>query len=450
MSSSKREEKQRLLRQLQRNQKRDQVKLVFLVALLGATLVIFFMAGKSKDTPPAVQSQEEIRSQISMPPVDREVLTAVEDGSEEQRLILESGPYRDLLKMSQALLPAHLEALDEPALPFAEVEGRSAELRGEPYRLRGVLKSLRTQALPPAMIEETWSWIRTDAGEDFFLATLNPPAEPVEAGDFVLADGFYFKRYSQSFDGQRVTAPLLLGRELRASVREAGPVEELDFVLLAEVEDNPLGTEGSLDQDGYWHLMNHAELLAADPARREQVFAEAQTLDLAGLTAVAKSPEIYRGKPFIIPGRVPQEPRFTGSAPAGENPVRTRRGYFGWLGNPLVFGQHPIHLVSGDHFQFQETGGRLYSGFFLQLKGYLDNEDQWRRAPVFVVVSDRQAPRGGPSIFSEFVWWFLGFAFLLAGFVAWLARRDRAQSSAAAKALRDRRQQRAPAPPAGS
>ena len=450
MTESKREEKQRLLRELQRNQQRDKVKLVVMVVLLGTTLGIFFMAGESKQEPPAVRDVEQIRSQISLPPVNREVLALVADGTDEDRILLEPEPYRDLLKMAQALLPAHLEVLGEPAPPFAELPARSAELRGQPFRLRGVLKAIRTLKRPPSLAEESWSWIQTEDGQDCFLAALNPPEDAFEPGDFVLADGFYFKLYSQSFDGQRVVAPLLLGRQLRKSVVEAAPVEALDFVLLAEVEDNRLGTEGELDPSGLWHLLNHAEQLAADPERRAAAFADAPMLDLAGLTELARSPELFRGKPFQIPGRVPHEPRFTGSAPAGENPVRFSRTYFGWLGNPLVFGQHPIHLVSGDYFQFTEEGARIYSGYFLQLKGYLDNQDQWRRAPVFVLVGDRVAPRGGPSIFGEFVWWFLGFACLLAGFVAWLARRDRAQAAVAARALRDRRQQRSSSRQPGS
>jgi hypothetical protein len=446
MSPRTSEDRQRLLRELQQSQKKQKAKLIFLSVLLGAVLVVYFMAGKSRPETAPEPTQEQLISEVSLPPVDHAALATVADAREEDRILLEGGPFRDLSRVALALLPAHLDALRDPALPFAELESRSAELRGRPFRVRGELRSIRTLRRKVELPEETWCWLRTDAGEDCFFVSVNAPDAGLAAGDYVLADGFYFKRYSQSLDGARVEAPLLVGRELIGSVREAAPAAALDFALLAEVEDHPHGAERPLDEAAKWHLLGHAKWAAQDPARIEAAFAEAPLLDYEGLARLAENPAAYRGKAFRIPGRVPQTPRYTGSEPAGENPLRDKRLNFGWLGNPLVFGQNPIRMISGDAFRFTEPGGRIYSGWFLQLQGYVDNENAPRRAPVFVVVADEKAPDAAPSIFGASVWWCLGLGGVLAALVAWLTRRDRIRSTEASRALREKRASRRPAP----
>ncbi|RMH02617.1 MAG: hypothetical protein D6702_08235 [Planctomycetota bacterium] len=441
MSPTTGEERRRRLRELRGREARDKARLIFLGVLLVVVLAAYFLAGRARrrpEPPPA----PPLASEIALPPVDHEALARVDDSTDEARLLLETEAYRDLLEVARALLPAHLDALDEPTLPFAELPAAASELRGRPFRVRGEIRNLRRLKRPPSLTEETWAWLRTDDGHDVFLASLGAADAGLEAGDYAVADGFFFKLYSQSIDGRRVDAPLLVGPRLRASVRKAPPVTEVDPLLLAEVEDDPLGTDRPLHTAGKWHLLGLAATLAADPERREAFFAGAPELDYQLLGDLARNPAAYRGKAFLIPGRVPQEPRFSGSMPAGENPLRCRRLWFGWLGNPLVLGQNPIHLISSDAFPIDQDGARIYLGIFFQLKGYQDKEDNWRRAPVFVVAGARPAPREPNLLVQNFTWAVLVAAIVLAGLVAWLARRDRLRAEQAAAELRERRRRR--------
>lgn len=443
MMESTRQDKQRKLEELRIRQKRDQVRLIALVVLLALVLVIYFMAGQRPEAPPDVAPTPDIASQIALPPVGELDLSTVADATPEQRVLLEAEPFRELARLARALLGAHLEALDEPAIPFERLPAEAAALRGGAFRLRGELRHAEPRVRAAGLPEETWCWIRDAGGRDCFYVSVNPPEEALAPGGWVLADGYFFKVYSQSIGGQRIEAPLLVGRQIVPSVPLAAPAEEIDLALLAEVRDDRFGDDRPLDPTGLWHLVGHAALAGADQARLRAEFAGAPELDMDLLRELAARPELFRGKPFRVPGRVPQDPRWTGSMPAGENPLRVRRLHAAWLGNTLVFGHNPIHLVAGDDYAFDAVEAQVYLGWFLQLKGYIDREDAPRRAPVFVIAGAEPAPPPPPSFLDRFMLVFIGCGAVLAALVYGLARRDRAQAQVAAQALRERRHRNA-------
>ncbi len=438
------EERQKKLREAQRLRRRDRVRLGLLLGGLVLVLVVYRAVGmhrSSEDGAPSAAPSPPIQSQVALPPVDHAALAAVHDARPEERIVLESEAFRGLAKMARALLPAHLRALGEPALPFDQLPEHASELRGKPFRLRGELLSAQIRRRQPGLPQEYWCWIRSEAGPEYFFVSLKIPDQLFGSENFVLTDGYFFKVYTQVLDGESVTAPLLVGRQLTPSFRRAAPVEKLDPVILAEVRDNPLGVDEGLDQTALWHLLGYAHTLAQDPKRLEAEFARAPEFTFQTLKELSIEPSLYRGKAFRIPGRVPADPGWRWSEVAGENPLRAQRLHYGYLGN-LSFGDYPLLLVSADDYRIEGKEGRWFYGWFLELQGYVDKKDTPRRTPVFVVAGDEyQAPKP-PPVYGQILWWFLGLALLVAGLLVVMIRRDRRKSEEAAALLRKRRRER--------
>jgi len=387
---------------------------------------------------------------VSLPQLNTDALAEIKDATAAERAILEPEPFRILALHAQTLFPDHLEALGEPAIPFADIEEQSRAFRGKPVRLRGELIDAREIIRYPNSSPEYWCTIRTEKGELFFFASLRVPKNLFLSENFVLADGLYLKIYTQILDGERLTAPLVVGKALAPSRRTAAPARQLNRHLLAQVKDAHHGSgrklsdgtwewgeEAKPDEEAVWHMLNVAREIETNPALLESEFKDAQEIDIGLLKEIAKRPPLFRGQPFVLHGRV-LKARFHRK---GENPLRMAFVGDGFLGSTDL-GRNPLHLFSTENFPLDIEGPRELLAWFLELEAWEDGDGDLRLGPVFVVAGERDIDFQTPAFVGQIVISFLGIAIVLAGVIAWLARRDKLRSELAARRLLERRQKR--------
>lgn len=444
LKRSKREELERLRRR-QPFQGKERLRLVFMVVGLAAAIGIFvwLQSGLSGDgdpnkTPGGGNTNFNVGAEINFPPVDMELLAEVKDDSSTDRLLLEAAPFSELLKLSKALLPGHLDALGSPRFPFENIEANASQLRGSPFRERGAVLDLSIERRTIDGPEETWVLLETDEGNRYWFATLKAPTELfTSGGNYVVTDGFFYKLYTRRAEDDRVTAPLLVGRELRPSVREAEPAKSVDAVRLADVRDADFFEETEVEDDGYWHLMNVAANLFLDEERMAAEFERAAPLDRSEVKTLAETPELYRGQPYRIFGRSVK----SWTKACQENELRLGFSSHTFL-MKYELGDQYIRLVAPGAEVLDDLGlGVEMLAYFHKMWAYIDGDGNARRVPVFFVSGFRERSIDRSPLEGQLVLGFIGlFVVMVVGFT-WLVRRDRRQSEAAAHVLRERRRQ---------
>ena len=438
--TSKREELERLKRRSPL-EKRERVRLILMVGGLALAIGIFIfiqIQTKPKEfrLPGPITEADAQDSSMWFPQLDIDSLATVKDSNASERLILESEPFGELLRKSENLQPGHLDALGSPELDFDNVEANSIELRGSPYRLRGDVKDFRRQQRVIEGPEEYWSWIRTDEGKDFFYVSSNEPTELFGSeGMFVVVEAFYYKLYTQVFEGQKITAPLLVGRGMRPSVRKAEPIKELDWGVLGKVRDDEFYATNDVEEAGYWHVTNYALTLAKDEQRFDEVFDNAEYFNSKMLVSIIADPAPFRGKPVILYGRTVKE--WTKACP--ENPLRLRDHSHAFI-HKYELDDHLLRITAPGREAFRGLGlNHELLGFFVRLWAYEDTKGQQRQTPVFVIAGVRERVIEKSLLESQIMQAFLLLFFVFViGFVV-LMQRDKIQAQKAIQELRNRR-----------
>jgi hypothetical protein len=437
---SKREELDRLKRRSPL-QRRERIRLILMTAGLVLAIGIFFYIQGKQDRkefllPGPLTEENAQDTGMLFPRPNIDLLATVKDSTATERLILESEPFESLLKESGNLGPGHLDALGSPTMDFENVESNAPELRGSPYRLRGNVKDFRSQQRIIEGHEEYWSWIRTDAGKDFFYVSENEPTELFgRDGMFVVVEGFFFKVYSQTIDGHKVTAPLFVGRGMRPSIHKADPAKELDFGVLGAMRDDDFFEYSEIEDPGYWHIMNYAATLADYPEKYDQIFKEATYFNKKLLVDVSADPQPYRGKAVILYAKPVRE--WTKACP--ENPMRLRNHSHAFV-NKYEFGDQLLRIAAPGREAFKGLGlNHEMLGFFVRMWAFEDTKGNQRRTPVFIIAGVRERHVAPSLLESQIMQAFLFlFVVFVIGFVV-LIRRDKKQAQHAIQELRDRR-----------
>jgi hypothetical protein len=432
-------------------QRGERIRLILMTGGLLTVIALFLFIKSCGSGDPSLTPDDALDTQTAgvktqFPPVDLEQLKEVKDATTTDRLILEYAPFKNLLVMSKALWPGHLESIGNPGLDFENIVGNSADLRGSPVKLRGKLLDLSTDRRTVDGPEETWAHIQTDEGHHFWYVALNPP--PLDlftfGGNYVVVEGFYFKLHTRNDElGNKLTAPLLVGQGIRPSVRRATPALDIDLVLLADVVDSQFGDTDKIDGEGYWHLMNYAQTLVHDEERYFNEFDSAAPLNKTLLAEIAANPRLYRGKAVSIFG----DPVRTWTTAAEENPLRLSYHSHTFL-YKYEFGDQYVLLETPGKDAFRGLGlDRDSLAFFLRLWAYEDGDGNKRRVPVFVAAGSRPREHKTSLLESQIMQVFLAlFTVLVIGF-GWLIRRDKHQAKAAAFSLRQRRNRERKFPP---
>jgi len=419
------------------------------LALIGLALCIVVLSTLNKK---AKKAEEEALAQKHgetaeltelLPVLDQEVLAAVKDETDDQRVVLEPAAFRELSTKVRRLMSSWFAVLGEPAFDFANGQSHSSELRGHLFRMRGELLDAQPITRVTGEDPEYWCHIRTDDGDEFFYVSMMMPTELFGADNFVLADGYFFKYYRQKLGEDWITAPLFVGRQIMPSWKRLEPSLEPDLELLARVKDQPLGTDNRVENlntmPEMWHLANVAKTLAKDPAAMEVAFKKSIVIDYDTLKALSENPEIYRGRLFELGGMIRGTPS---TIRVGENPLRETQISSTWIRNEYN-GDVLVHLKAPGKFPFDAVGGPVvFHGYFLMLWAYVDTKNIPRRAPVFIVVDSFTEEPYTPPFASQMVLMFLGIAVGIGLLLFWLIRRDRRNSQLAMQKMLERRGQR--------
>lgn len=425
---------------------RDRRRLIAVVATGVFALVLFVALELTRARPepaPVVAPPDDVSS-LALAPVDRELLATVRDGTLAEQVLLEPAPAAHLAANARTLVPAILQRLGQPAFPFAEAEARAAELRGDLFRMRGVVieAGMRTRgdAAP-----EFWTVLREENGHgDAVHVSVVEPARPPQPGQWVVADGYFFKRHSLPVEGERRVLPLFFGATIQRSVPRAEPARRPDLALLAHVVDTPMHVEDAPDMDATWHLANVALTLRAEPGALDEVFAEVPWLSAELLAKFNETPEAYRAAPVRVGGSV-----FHGARRVvDENPVRAEFLSEGWLRNSN-YGEYPILVRTPGRFDWEEVQSAWeFRGWFQQMWAYEDGElnekgeGNWRRVPLIVFADARPITVEAPPFAGQIVWLVFGMLLVLAAILFALVLRDRARARQAEQHLIARRQKR--------
>lgn len=444
MTSPASEERRRKLAAAQQVSRSEKQRLAVLVVGLLLVVSVFVMLQNNLQQIPAEEEtrQPQIQSAIAPPPVDFELLSGVKDSTPSERLILEPEPFRHLTRVAVGLQRGHLRALGNPELPFDELETSAASLRGKPFRVRGELLHYETLKRAADAPPEYWTWLKTDSGQDVFFVSMRPPDDLFNEENFIKADGFFFKYYSWKIpEGERLEAPLMIGRQFVPSYREAAATMEIDYGLLADIRTPAMGSVEGPNEKAKWHLLNVARTVAADETPLEERFADAPVLKLSILTELAAQPSVFRGKPMIVSGVISDE----WAEELQENPLRLEWETNIYLRN-LGFGDNLVRIIAPGRLPRREegigSGEHQYFGWFQQLESYLDTRSEPRRAPVFVVAGVRWIDVPPPTWIQQLMLGFLGLALALGFIIYMMIRRDKRKAEEMSKRLAERRRKR--------
>jgi len=403
-------------------------------AVVVATL-IFLQKKKTSGGGPVVADRTVEQAQLALPELDQALLQQVRDGTLAEQVALEPEPFAHVVKYAPSLLPALLQRLNEPAFPFAADPAGAAALRGQPYRMRGLLlegELLNRTADSPA---EYWTAVRTDDGREFLHVSVLQPEYPFVKGDYVLADGYFYKHHSRLVGGERKTLPLFVGRELQMSMKTLEPATAPDPLVLAQIEDPHITEDLPVDAAAMWHLANVARTLRGQPEQLERAFASAPWLDVPLLAALNDTPEAYRGAPIRVGGILSRGDTW----PAGENPLREAAYSEAWIANS-TFGDVRVMLRTPGRFDFDRVQGTWeYRGWFQQMWSYETAKGDRFRVPVFVFADARPLVGKTPAMVGQMTTVLLVIGAVMAVLLFVLVRRDRARANATEKHVLERR-----------
>lgn len=424
-------------------QGKERLRLVFMAGGLLAAIGIFLWLNsglKGKVDPeltPPTETVGRIGSDIRFPPIGPDMFVTVRDSSTTDRLILEPDPFALALKMGDQLLAGHLDELGSPELEFEDLEQNAATLRSLAFRVRGEVVDLSFERRSVDGPEETWALLKVDEENHVWFVCQNPPDDLFGlGGNYVVVDGFFYKIYSRTVEDERITAPLLVGREIQPSVRVAEPAVELDYGILADVRDAEFFEQHPVEDVGYWHLMNFVTTLQKDDARIAADFERATPLDRKALEVILEDPSLRRGQPFKIYGRSVKSWNLAND----ENEIRLNWSSHSFL-SKYELGTQYIRLVAPGQGVLDDLNlSSEMLAYFHKMWAYTDGNDQERRVPIFFVAAFEDRELAASPLEGQIVLGFIAlFVIMLIGF-GWLIRRDRQQAEAAALRLRERRQ----------
>lgn len=411
---------------------------LILIGLSAAFLVgvlVFLQQKKSADGGPVVEDRTVEQANLALPILDQRLLDQVRDGTLAEQVALEPEPFAHVVEFAQALLPALLQRLNEPAFPFSTDPAAVAPLRGQPFRMRGLLLEgellTRTENSPA----EYWTAVRTDDGHEFFHVSAMQPEYPFVQGDYVLADGYFYKHHSRLVAGERKTLPLFVGRELQLSMKTLAPATAPDPLVLAQIEDPHITEDLPVDAAAMWHLANVARTLRGQPEELERIFAAAPWLDVPLLAALNDTPEAYRGAPMRVGGILSRGDTW----PAGENPLRETAYSEAWIANS-TFGDIRVMLRTPGRFDFSRVQGTWeFRGWFQQMWAYESTQGDRYRVPVFVFADARPLIGKTPPMVGQMTTVLLVVGAVMGVLLFVLVRRDRARAEAGERQILERR-----------
>ena len=280
--------------------RRDRNRIIVLT--LGAVvlgvgyLVTLFAGDRAREREAAEEPMMEARTnpeeQVIVPAFDDiDLLDAIEDSTEEQRLSISDEALDGLVFYSSMLLPRHFDQLGVTSLDaemVSELQANPGEHRGEAYLARGMIVDLGRRQRSDKL-EESYGTLRLEDGSMVHVASKNEPEGELGTGDWAALEGFFVQNWRGSVEGSLVDAPLLAGSSLRKAYPpiEVDDLEDIRQVLITQVADDQLGKVTGEPFDEMWTLMTYASERAAEVNWEEAIELNTQSLSSLADDAVS-------------------------------------------------------------------------------------------------------------------------------------------------------------------
>lgn len=394
----------------ERMARRDRNRLIgftVLAVLLGASYLVVQNQSKNRRAEAEREQRAELpgggaETQIYVPEFDApEVLESIADGTEAERQSLADEPLEAVFRYARSVGDASMmDALGRRELDGAvrqELMEAPAEHRLDALRIRGRVAVARRRPRDGALKGDWIGTLRDLDGEfTHFLAARAPKQanqlRGVAPGDYLRMDGVFHSIHSVpvEIDGEivEVTAPLVVGRDLMASIPPISAELARETPALADVKDDPKeGAEFDPAEfdDARWQLLGKAQLVG-----EEIDWEAAPELDNELLQTIFENPDEYRGVPVRIPISVNMD---TFTEVVGDNPLRLPRITQGWIANMTWKGPAtairwygPFIRRDMRHKEINDENRYVTGkGFFFRNHRYASRDGTLRRAPVFVM-----------------------------------------------------------------
>ncbi len=388
-------------------------------------------------------------SQIYVPEFTKtEVLQAVKDSIESERVLLSEEAILATLQYAQKLTPAQYE---EMGIQSLDAEGTQSilenpgEFRHKPLRLTGSIKELRHRKASAESPATFFGTLLSDDGVYAHFVVSDDGKDEELPSDFLRMDGLFVQVYKMEVDRQYVEAPLLVGRRLMPTYQPLVLDEELNTPSIANVKDDGIDEAGlpaisGIPREARWELM-----AKANQGGDKIDWASAPLVTDEYIGRMLKGDDSLRGQPFRFPVRINNAAR---TYKAEENPLGRETFMEGWIGdatskkgNGLVrwfgaFDKPSLHDSENDAHLVTARG------FYLKTYVYETGRGDIERAPVFIMESINIHDPEPDKSHTVFMWGMLALTVILIGLISWLLTRDKRQNEALQARLLERRRAR--------
>lgn len=398
----------------------------FVIAGLVIAGLVYLMT--MLERPPTKPPERPPEVVVRVPVLDTKLLAAVRDDDREHRLQLEPEGLSHLLATAIDVGPTVAQALGmpHPPVPIAELRQNAATWRGRWLYYEGRIEQLSGpkdgHPIRGHGIHE--ATLRLAGGEAVMVAFSIAPAEPIQVGSWVRAEGFLMKLRDTTYPTTIDAAPMLVGRELLRDYEKWPPVTVLDEALLATVNDttfladDPIWRDIEEDQcEALWHLGAFARDTAASRTLAE--WRKIGTLNAHEQHEKLRKGSIARGTPMRVFGSLIM--RRTVAAPP--NPAGIKEWTAAWVQVREYGGIVVPVWVPKRVADLPERCQLEVRGLFYRWLVYDTIKDTSRFAPLFVAADLHPYELQVSRTMDGIVLWLGGLAVLALLLILWSQRR---------------------------
>jgi hypothetical protein len=383
---------------------------------------------------------------IVVPELDADLLATTRDKSRSDRLHLDAEPLRHLLAEAIDVGPSVAAALQIPAemVPVEDLRENVEKWRHRWLWYEGKLTSIsgprKGHPIDGYSIHD--AIIELQDGNSVMVAFSVEPKEQLKVGDWVRAEGYYFKLRDLTYPNKLDKVPMLVGRTIERDYEDWPKVTKLDQSLFEGFDDSsfwptdlPARTVEEDQTEVLWHLGAFVRDTAEDWTFSE--WRQVEPLSVAEPYDRLREGEVGRGEPMRIFGTLIR--RSTIAAPA--NPANIKFWTTAWL-QVHSFGGHLIPVWIPKRVDELPMRAQLeVRGFFYRWLVY-DGADDRFRVPLFLAADLDVFELDTDETMKEIGVWLGGTISALLVVVFWSQRRTARSALKHGQQMDERRRKR--------
>lgn len=417
-------------------------------AMAGVIAAIFLYAFALLNAVENVDSDPDLvlEKVVPVPVLDAKALANTRDKSRSDRLQVDAEPLRHLLAKSIDVGPSVAAALQIPAemVPVEDLRENADEWRHRWLWYEGKLISLSAarKGHPIEGYSIFEAIIELEDGNSVMTAFSVESKEKLSVGDWVRAEGYYFKLRDLTYPNKLDKVPMLVGRTIERDYADWPKITKLDQSLFEGLDDSsfwptdlPAHTVEEDQTEILWHLGAFVRDTAADRTFAE--WRKIQPLSVAEPLDRLREGKIGRGEPMRVFGTLIR--RSTIAAPA--NPANIKFWTTAWL-QVHSFGGHLIPVWIPKKVEELPRQAQLeVRGFYYRWFVY-DGAKERYRVPLFVAADLNLFELDTNETMKEIGVWLGGIISALLIVIFWSQRRTARSAKKHSQQMDQRRRRR--------